>query len=69
MSGMGGGKPAGFKAYRRRPPPQPQPSEAIESAISSIARYVEELEKRVRNLEEAYIEDKLLSPNPGKIDE
>lgn len=75
MSGSGGGKP-GVRAFWDHESNTIIPildgsnsiNNSFESVIVEMNSHIQKLEKRIEQLEAAYIEDKLLSPDPGKID-
>lgn len=74
MSGIGGGKP-GARAFWDHESNQVIPIledhngfNTYESVVNDLRSQIERLEKRVEQLETAYMEDKMLGSDPGKIE-
>jgi len=70
VSGAGGGKP-GIRAFW-----DPESQQEVMTAgignysdvLQDMKSYIEKLEKRIEELETAYMEDKLLGSDSGKIE-
>ena len=72
MSGLGGGKPGSIRAFwdadsSREVYKAVDNHLTISEIINRLNSRVEELEKKVKDLEEAYMEEKLLGSTNGKI--